>query len=59
VEFNLFNFGKAHGNVWIDLFVVKWKHWEPGIFKVSYSYGEWDWDLLGIGELLHYLKVKK
>jgi hypothetical protein len=59
VEFNLFNFGKSRGDWWLDLFVLKWKHWEPGLFKVHYSYGKWEWDFLGLGELVHWLKIGK
>lgn len=59
MEFNLLNFGKQNGNTWVDLFVLKWDKWEPGLFRVSYSYGKWDWDVLGLGELMHYWKTKR
>jgi hypothetical protein len=36
---------------WIELFVVKWKHYEPGIFKIHYVGGRWFYDLLGIAEV--------
>ena len=59
MEFNLFNFGKKWDEWWIDLFVVKWDKWEPGIFRVSYSHGKWDYDILGIGELKFWLTNRK
>jgi hypothetical protein len=62
VEFNLFNFGKQNGSWWMDFFLTKfvWKRYdaELGIFRLSYNHGKWDWDILGIGELIHMWKSR-
>ena len=59
MEFNLFNFGKTKNDFWIDLFLIKFKHWEPGLFRLHNSYGKWDWDLFGIGEIKHWWKMRR
>ena len=59
MEFNLLNMGKKWEDWWVDLFVVKWDKWEPGIFRIHCSNGKWEWDLLGIGEVWEWWKMKK
>lgn len=58
VEFNLFNAMKNYDEWSVDLFLVKWDKWEPALFRIAYTHGKWDWDILGIGELLHWLKIR-
>jgi hypothetical protein len=58
MEFQLFNVGKKHGNWWIDFAVVKWAQWEPGIFRISYNHGKWEYDVLGWGELSHWWRQR-
>ena len=58
MEFNLFNFGKKMGEWWIDFALVKVGGYEPGIFRISYSHGKWEYDILGWGELVHWWRKR-
>jgi len=59
MEFNLLNIGKKWEDWWVELLVFKWAKYEPGLFKVMYTHGKWEFDILGFGELMAWLKTRK
>lgn len=60
MEFNLLTLGSYYGTIWLEVGCYKGKRYEPALLRVARGTGgKWDFDFLGIGELLHWWRLRR